>query len=104
MVGMKSRDRWKNLRLIGGHTQNVAIAIERGAAISAQPLDLRGRSTVWNALWDLCVKQITSGLLILQGKRTPTDLPIAIGARDLSAWSQRQVVCGEVVKGFAVRG
>ena len=28
------------LRSIGGHTQNVAIAIEQGAAISAELLDL----------------------------------------------------------------
>ena len=82
---------------IGGH--NIKHAIGGGLAISAQPL-IWGSDQRCRTDWGLnVVTQSHRGFSMLHRGLPPADLPIVIGARDLSAWSQRTGTCGEVVKG-----
>ena len=74
------------------------IVIDGGFAISAQPLDLVIDRRLKARRGTYVINKSHRGFLRLQRKMTPADLPIAIAARDLSAWSQRRVICGEVVR------
>ena len=44
-------------------------------------------------------KQLHRGFSLLQRILPPAGAPIAISTEDLSTWSWRGVICGEVVKG-----
>ena len=77
---------------------NVAIAIERGAAISAQPLDLVTDRRFTSHHETLRDKTIASGIFTNAKEMHLPDAPIAISAGDLSIWSQRMGTCGEVVR------